>query len=61
MAEVRRALESCIGLLGEQHRHRFAMAGDVHHLTTLDCVHKASQLSLGLRQGYRLFQSRDAQ
>jgi hypothetical protein len=53
------ALESCIGLLGEQHRYRFAVAGDVHHLTTLGCVHKASQLSLGLRQGYRLCHGHD--
>jgi len=46
-------------MLGEQHRHRFAMAGDVHYLTTLSCVHKARQLSLGLRQGYRLCHDHD--
>lgn len=36
------------------------MAGDVHDLTTLDCVHKTRQLSLGLRQGYRLCHGHDA-
>ena len=29
-------------------------------LTTLGCVHKARQLSLGLREGYRLCHDHDA-
>jgi len=36
------------------------MAGNVHHFTTLGCMHKARQLSLGLRQGYRLCHDNDA-
>jgi hypothetical protein len=36
------------------------MAGDVHDLTTLGCVHKARQLSLGLRQRCRLCHGHDA-